>query len=426
MSLLYKTIISFFPSEVYCTFAGEQWFLSNHELQLDVLRLCQAGYANLLCTGVDSRTFTMHISCLMRRYIDDKYCLNDQQYYYKFVEYLTSSINYGEYLLERSWFCKSPQHHVNVFLIELNGCSHLINVVSPDFKEHIESVMDTIVWCYEIYGKYTRVEILEGKCKTFFDRSIALNQIYGVDNFDYDYDDNEPGYFFNEEVDNYEDDNYEDDNYEDDNYEDDNYEDDNYEDDNYNFNEEVDNYEDEDEDDNAADYEDEDYNDEFVYDNEEVDNADEPHDVVAYLFDENGNQVAMDKAALQDFLQTNTEEVQVIQIHEATDADYADDDADDTDDADDDDYYGANIEVGQNDVFHDNTNVADEPERISNEQIQFYIQYYEMTHYTLLAHRQQVLLRMVANHLMPRDELDAIDKTILNSQTILDNWRAML
>jgi hypothetical protein len=184
MSLLYKTILSFFPSKVDCTFVGEPWFLTNYELQLDVLRLCQMGYAKLLFTSLDRVTFTQHVMCCVRRYIDENYCPNNQAYYTQFIDYLTSSITNGKYLLPRSWFNRETSYiHVNVFLIELNGCSYLINPDAGDFGVHIDSVMDSIVWCYKIYGQYTRSMIVERKCITFFNNRLINNDIKGVNKY---------------------------------------------------------------------------------------------------------------------------------------------------------------------------------------------------------------------------------------------------
>jgi hypothetical protein len=184
MSLLYKTILSFFPSKAHCTFVEEPWFLTNYELQLDVLRLCQMGFAKLLFTSLERLTFTQHVMCCVRRYIDETYYPNNQAYYTQFIEYLTSNINGGDYLLTRSWFNRETSYrHVNVFLIELNGCSYLINPVVGDFDEHIDSVMDCIVWCYDVYGQYTRFMIVERKCITFFNNRLNNNDIKGVNKY---------------------------------------------------------------------------------------------------------------------------------------------------------------------------------------------------------------------------------------------------
>ncbi len=181
MSLLNKTILSFFPSAAHCAFVEEPWFLKNYELQLDVLRLCQMGFANLLFTPLDRVTFTQHVMCCVRRYVDNTYCLNSKTYYAQFIEYLTTSITDGDYLLTRSWFCREiSSRHVNVFLIELNGCSYLINPVAGDFDEHIDSLMDSIVLCYEIYGQFTRTMIVEDNCIGFFNQRIINNDIHGA------------------------------------------------------------------------------------------------------------------------------------------------------------------------------------------------------------------------------------------------------
>ena len=146
MSLLYKTISSFFPTEAHCTFVDEPWFIANYDLQLNVLRLCQMGLACVLFSKIkDYQIFKMHVMCCVRRYIDPDYCMDSPVYRANFTEYLISSISNGDYLLTRKWFCNETYRHVDVYLIELNGCSNLINVLSGDFDEHINSIKNTIV-----------------------------------------------------------------------------------------------------------------------------------------------------------------------------------------------------------------------------------------------------------------------------------------
>jgi hypothetical protein len=181
MSLLTKTICSFFPNEVKCTFVEEPWFLENYELQLDVLRLCQMGFACVLFTPIRDRyMFKMHVACCMERYVDPDYHLDSPDYRMKVIQYLTSSIPNGEYLLTRSWFCKDIKHQVNVYLIELNGMSSLINAIAGDFNEHIDSVMDAILFAYEVYGTYTRTQIVQGMCNAFFYRLKKMKAIVGI------------------------------------------------------------------------------------------------------------------------------------------------------------------------------------------------------------------------------------------------------
>jgi hypothetical protein len=181
MSLLTKTILSFFPNEVLCTFVEEPWFLENYELQLDVLRLCQMGFACVLFTSIQDRfVFKTHVMCCIQRYIDPDYYLDGPEYRMKVIQYLTSSIPNGEYLLTRSWFCKDIKRQVNVYLIELNACSSLINATAGDFNEHIDSVMDAILFAYEVYGTYTRNMINQGMCVGFFNRLKMRKAIVGI------------------------------------------------------------------------------------------------------------------------------------------------------------------------------------------------------------------------------------------------------
>jgi hypothetical protein len=279
MSLLYKTISSFFPCEAQCAFAREQWFITNHELQLDVLRLCQAGYASVFFTPMDSHTFKQHVMCCMRRYIDETYYPNNYNYYSRLVDYLTSSIPNGDYLLTRGWFCRSPYRHVNVFLIELNGCSNMIFALAGDFDEHIESIAERILRCYAIFGNKARSSILAGEC------SAILKSHGDEDNEDYDdYDD-------------------------DDDYDGYDYEYDDYY--GYDENDENDDYD-------GYDYDASTFADYYETRNSEVDNvpnvANVDQTIIAYLFKDDGSMFALTSAGLKIFLENNKEQVEVVAV----------------------------------------------------------------------------------------------------------------
>lgn len=132
MTLLNETINSFLP------FNGEPWFSTNYDTQLAVLQLCWEGLAHLIVQSPEEETFTQHISHLIHTYVEKKGDF--------LVELVDEINNYGgDYLLSRSWFCKSSRRQVNVFLIKMHGYSHLINVVAPDFDEHIESIHEEIL-----------------------------------------------------------------------------------------------------------------------------------------------------------------------------------------------------------------------------------------------------------------------------------------
>ena len=181
MSLLYKTISSFFPNEAMCAFVGEPWFIENHELQLDVLQLCQAGYACMLFSKTpDHETFKMQMAYFINRYVDTTYRTNRQDHYSKFVDNLTLGITDGDYLLTRGWFCRSPYRHVNVYIIELNGCSGLIDCFRGDFDEHIENIMQFILLCYRLYGENARTMLVSGKCDEIME-NFKLNDNNAAD-----------------------------------------------------------------------------------------------------------------------------------------------------------------------------------------------------------------------------------------------------
>jgi hypothetical protein len=71
MSLYNETIISFFPNEAACAFIGELWFFKNQVAQMDVLVLCNAGYANRIITSSDESTFLQCLASVMQRYISE-------------------------------------------------------------------------------------------------------------------------------------------------------------------------------------------------------------------------------------------------------------------------------------------------------------------------------------------------------------------
>jgi hypothetical protein len=144
MSLLHKTILSFFPAEVQCTFVEEQWFLENYELQLDVLQLCQAGHAWLLFNKIDNpETFETELTYYINR----------------FVTY-TDNVNHRNH---SSKYCP-PYRRVNSYLIEVNGCSGMIDIFRDDFDEHLENIMEFILMCYRLHGENARMMLVSGLC----------------------------------------------------------------------------------------------------------------------------------------------------------------------------------------------------------------------------------------------------------------------
>ncbi len=159
MSLLIKTILSFFPTDVQCTFVEEPWFIENHELQLDVLQLCQAGHAWLLFNKIDNReTFETEM----------KYYIN------RFVAY-TDNVNHRN---DSSKYCP-PYRRVNMYLIEVNGCRGMIDIFRDDFDEHLENIMQFILMCYRLHGENARKILVSGLCneikKNFKLKNAAAN-----------------------------------------------------------------------------------------------------------------------------------------------------------------------------------------------------------------------------------------------------------
>jgi hypothetical protein len=144
MSLLYKTISSFFPNKAMCAFVEEPWFIENHELQLDVLQLCQAGYACMLFSKIsDHETFKMQMKYFINRYVDTADNVNHRNHYSKYC---------------------LPYRRVNIYLIEVNGCSGMIDCIRDDFDEHLENIMQFILMCYRLHGENARTMLVSGLC----------------------------------------------------------------------------------------------------------------------------------------------------------------------------------------------------------------------------------------------------------------------
>ena len=146
MSLLYKkTILSFFPNEAMCAFVEEPWFIKDHELQLDVLQLCQAGHAWLLFTKIDNpETFKTEMTYYINRHVA-----------------YTDNVNHRNDSLK---YCL-PYRRVNSYLIEVNGCRGMIDIFRDDFDEHLENIMEYILMCYRLHGENARKMLVSGLCK---------------------------------------------------------------------------------------------------------------------------------------------------------------------------------------------------------------------------------------------------------------------
>ncbi len=161
MSLLYKTISSFFPNEAMCAFVEEPWFIKNYELQLDVLQLCQAGHAWLLFSEiVDPKTFETEMTYYINR----------------FVAY-TDNVNHRNH---SSKYCP-PYRRVNSYLIEVNGCSGMIDIFRDDFDEHLENIMQFILMRYRLHGEKTRMMLVSGLCNEINKNFKLKNDAIAID-----------------------------------------------------------------------------------------------------------------------------------------------------------------------------------------------------------------------------------------------------
>jgi hypothetical protein len=132
-TLLNRTVNSFFPNKASCAFVGEPWFFCNYQVQLDVLRLCVAGYAHYIKTCSDEATFTDHVFGLLVLFQPQN-----------FLEELVKGIEHGKYLLTCGWFRRSLRHHVSLFLIKIHGYFHWIDPLAGDFDDHIYSIIQQI------------------------------------------------------------------------------------------------------------------------------------------------------------------------------------------------------------------------------------------------------------------------------------------
>jgi hypothetical protein len=122
----------------------------------------------------------------INRYVDTTYNINRRDHYSKMVDRLALGIKDGDYLLTRGWFCRSPYRHVNVYLIELNGCSDLIDCFRGNFDEHLENIMQFIQMCYGLHGENARTMLVSGLCNEIKTNFKLIDDAAANDDGNYD------------------------------------------------------------------------------------------------------------------------------------------------------------------------------------------------------------------------------------------------
>ena len=135
MSLLNKTIISFFPNRKQCAFIGEQWFIENPDIQLDVLKICWAGMSHLIKTSTDKKKFVEDIQDIILYEIPEKFTGHS------FLKMIVKDIIDGDFLLFQYWFVNSSNLQVDVTVAAMNNISYLIDVHSSEIYNDLYQIL---------------------------------------------------------------------------------------------------------------------------------------------------------------------------------------------------------------------------------------------------------------------------------------------
>ncbi len=157
MSLLNKTIISFFPNRKQCAFIGEQWFIENPDIQLDVLKICWAGMSHLIKTSTDKKKFVEDIQDIILYEIPEKFTGHS------FLKMIVKDIIDGDFLLFQYWFVKSSNLQVDVTVAAMNNISFLIDVHSSDIYNDLYQILKVH------YESFSEEEIYEDDQEDFQD-----------------------------------------------------------------------------------------------------------------------------------------------------------------------------------------------------------------------------------------------------------------
>jgi hypothetical protein len=120
-----------------CTFRGDS------ELQMIALKLCYFGMSDFVT--LENLTDPEQLQMLK-----DAIASYDNT----FLDILVEDIPGGEYLLTRSWFCRNTKHHqLGVLMLKIAKMDHLIDPCAPDFREHLNDLMDELLDSYTNYAE---------------------------------------------------------------------------------------------------------------------------------------------------------------------------------------------------------------------------------------------------------------------------------
>jgi hypothetical protein len=113
------------------------WFRESTELQMLALKLCYFSKAELITAQ------NFQSPAVLQRLKDSL-----KQYERNFLEILVENIEYGEYLLTRSWFCRyEAPYQIRVLMLKLISSDNLIFSLSGDMLEHLDALLD-----HQMYG----------------------------------------------------------------------------------------------------------------------------------------------------------------------------------------------------------------------------------------------------------------------------------
>jgi hypothetical protein len=140
------------------------WFRESTELQMLALKLCYFSKAEL----ITAQNFQ---SPAVLQQLKDSL----KQYDRNFLEILVENIEYGEYLLTRSWFCRyEAPYQIRVLMLKLISSDNLIFSLSDYMQDHLDALLN-----HQMYG------VPMPKDLVYFDNEVemeAMGDAMGADN----------------------------------------------------------------------------------------------------------------------------------------------------------------------------------------------------------------------------------------------------
>jgi hypothetical protein len=146
MSLLSWTINYFFANRKQCAFIGEQWFIENPVIQLDVLKICWAGLAKMIKTSADEQTF---VDCITDVILYD---LPEHFSGISFLKLIGKNIANMDVLLYQPWFLNSPQLQIDIAVAACNDIGFNIDIYCPNMHVNLQQAMKQYYefYCFEL------------------------------------------------------------------------------------------------------------------------------------------------------------------------------------------------------------------------------------------------------------------------------------